>query len=352
MEDHLKMCRLEEVACEFSGVGCEDRFPRENEEEHIHQKSQSHLSVTAATLVTVNQQLKHRVQDQQDKIENLEKKALDQDQKIQDQEQKMQDQNQKIQEQDQKIQDQDQKIQDQDQDQYIQDHDNKLKDHEKKLQDQEKKFMDQEKKLQDQEKKIQDQEKMLYEQKQKMDQKIQEQDQNVQDLQKTLQEKEQLSQKLEMRILQLETQNILSKRFTVENFSKRKTRISTPGMYTHIPGYKFHIVILPTGASRCTNETMLTYVYMEHGEYDDQLVWPAKAKFTLELVNQKNGDNIKAEVLQEWKKPSQAEFLEVFDCLIVNQCHAFMKLCNIDDFLHNDSLHFRLTVEVMVDLKV
>ena len=35
------MCRLEEVACEFSGVGCEDRFLRENEEEHIHQKSQS-----------------------------------------------------------------------------------------------------------------------------------------------------------------------------------------------------------------------------------------------------------------------------------------------------------------------
>ena len=232
MEDHLKMCRLEEVACEFSGVGCEDRFPRENEEEHIHHKSQSHLSMTAATLVTVNQQLQHRVQDQQDKIKGTKTRK---------------------------------------------------KDHEKKFMDQEKKFMDQEKK-------IQDQEKMLYEQKQKMDQKIQEQDQNVQDLQKTLQEKEHLSQKLEMRISQLEIQNILSKRFTVENFSKRKTRIRTPGMYTHIPGYKFHIAILPTRASRCTNEAMLAYVYMEQGEYDNQLVWPAKARFTL-LVNQ-------------WDKPS------------------------------------------------
>ena len=98
MEDHLKMCRLEEVACEFSGVGCEDSFLRENEEEHIHQKSQSHLSMTAATLVTVNQQLQHRVQEQQDKIQDLEKKIQDQDQKIQDQ-----DQVQKIQDQDQKI---------------------------------------------------------------------------------------------------------------------------------------------------------------------------------------------------------------------------------------------------------
>ena len=26
MEDHMKMCRLEEVGCEFSGVGCDVRF--------------------------------------------------------------------------------------------------------------------------------------------------------------------------------------------------------------------------------------------------------------------------------------------------------------------------------------
>ena len=29
MEDHMKMCRLEDVECEFSSVGCEDRFRRE-----------------------------------------------------------------------------------------------------------------------------------------------------------------------------------------------------------------------------------------------------------------------------------------------------------------------------------
>ena len=124
-------------------------------------------------------------------------------------------------------------------------------------------------------------------------------------------------------------------------------------MYTHITGYKFSIAIDPTGVSRRKNEAMLAYVYMQQGEYDDQLVWPVKARFTLELVNQKIGDDIKAEILKAWEKPSRAEaYLGVFDCLMVNGFHAFMKLCHIDDFLHNDSLHFRLTVEVMVELKV
>ena len=48
----------------------------------------------------------------------------------------------------------------------------------------------------------------------------------------------------------------------------------------------------------------------------------------------------------------EAAYLGVFDCLMVNGSRAFVKLCHLDDFLHNDSLHFRLTVEVMVELKV
>ena len=34
MEDHMKMCCLEEVECEFRGVGCEERFRREDQEKH------------------------------------------------------------------------------------------------------------------------------------------------------------------------------------------------------------------------------------------------------------------------------------------------------------------------------
>ena len=57
MEDHMKMCRLEEVGCEFSGVGCDDRFIREDQEEHTRQNSQKHLTLTASLAVETKEQL-------------------------------------------------------------------------------------------------------------------------------------------------------------------------------------------------------------------------------------------------------------------------------------------------------
>ena len=56
-------------------------------------------------------------------------------------------------------------------------------------------------------------------------------------------------------------------------------------MYTYIPGYKFSIVIYPIGVLTCANEAMFAHIYTEQGEYDDQLVWPAKAKFSLWTVH-------------------------------------------------------------------
>ena len=145
----------------------------------------------------------------------------------------------------------------------------------------------------------------------------------------------------------------MTRLFTVQKFSTRKTRINVPALYTNIPGYKFHIGIDPIGGWTCVDKAMLLQLYVRQGEYDDQLLWPAKANFTLELVNQNNRGNIKCELLKEWEKPSQAEaILGAFHRLQVNGCNAFMKLCNIDDFLHNDSLHFRLTVEVISHLMV
>ncbi len=51
MEDHMKICRLEEVECEFKGVGCEDRFIREDQEEHARDNGLKHLTLTATLAV-------------------------------------------------------------------------------------------------------------------------------------------------------------------------------------------------------------------------------------------------------------------------------------------------------------
>ena len=330
MEDHLKMCRLEEVACEFSGVGCEDRFLRENEEEHIHQKSQSHLSMTAATLVTVNQQLQHRVQEQQDNIQDLEKKLQDQDQKILDQDQNIQDQNKKILDQYQKLQNKDQLLQDQYQ---------KLKDKDHKLEDQEQKLQDQIKQLQDQNQLLQNQ----Y-------QKLKNHEEKLKSLENKLQEQAYKFETSLMELVMEQEKFHLKHTLTVKNFSKEKANHRDavwkgPAMYTHLCGYKFYVGIWPNGLNSCKNEAMIVVLYAMPGEYDHQLVWPAKAKFTLELINQKGGKNVTAAVEREWCKPSQENvYIGEFQRRILKSYDIFIELSKIHDFVYLDKMDFRVTL--------
>ena len=79
MEDHMGMCRLEEVECEFSGVGCEERPRREDQEEHTRQSTQKHITLTATTMKT-----REIVQQRLGEQERLTQK------KLQDQEQSFQ----------------------------------------------------------------------------------------------------------------------------------------------------------------------------------------------------------------------------------------------------------------------
>ncbi len=111
LELHLKICRLEEVACRFSGVGCEDRFLREEEEKHMQLNNQCHLDKTADTLVQVNQQLQHEVQELKTEMASLNHNKQEQEQKFQEQEKKLLEQERKIQEQGLKLQEQEQKVQ-------------------------------------------------------------------------------------------------------------------------------------------------------------------------------------------------------------------------------------------------
>ena len=54
IENHRKICLLEEITCEFSDVGCKQRFNRENQEEHVLENTQQHLSLAASQLVHSN----------------------------------------------------------------------------------------------------------------------------------------------------------------------------------------------------------------------------------------------------------------------------------------------------------
>ena len=99
MEDHMKMCRLEEIVCTFEGMGCSMKLPREEYEDHAVQSIQEHLELTATETVKTKQELQRKLQEQEQKLQ-------EQEQKLQGQEQKLQEQNEKIGLQEQKLREQ------------------------------------------------------------------------------------------------------------------------------------------------------------------------------------------------------------------------------------------------------
>ena len=57
MEAHRKECPLEMVQCEYHNVGCKQRLPRKDLEEHKKQKMEEHLMMTKNVLAETNAQL-------------------------------------------------------------------------------------------------------------------------------------------------------------------------------------------------------------------------------------------------------------------------------------------------------
>ena len=103
----MKMCRLEEVGCEFSGVGCDGRFIREDQEEHTRQNNQKHLTLTASLAVETKEQLQQKLLEQDKKHKEEEKKLK---QKIEEQEKKLKEEEKKRQRQEDKLGEQEKKL--------------------------------------------------------------------------------------------------------------------------------------------------------------------------------------------------------------------------------------------------
>ena len=106
MEDHMKMCRLEEIMCTFEGMGCSVKLPREDYENHAVQSIQEHLELTAAETVKSKQELQRKLQEQEQKLQGQETKLQEQETKLQEQEQKLLEQDEKIGLQEQKLREQ------------------------------------------------------------------------------------------------------------------------------------------------------------------------------------------------------------------------------------------------------
>ena len=69
MEDHIKTCRLEEITCEFSDVGCKQSFIREKREEHVQDNTQQHLSLTASQAIATHQHQHMKLKEMKEMLE-------------------------------------------------------------------------------------------------------------------------------------------------------------------------------------------------------------------------------------------------------------------------------------------
>ena len=85
LEDHLKMCGLQKLQCEFSYAGCAAEFIRDHQKEHMHQNTQKHLASMAAATLRISQTFEQNLQQQQKAFEQkLQEQQREFDQKFEE----------------------------------------------------------------------------------------------------------------------------------------------------------------------------------------------------------------------------------------------------------------------------
>ena len=92
LADHMKMCSLEKLKCEFSYAGCEEEFIRDKQQEHMELNTQKHLALMAAAIAgiskTIEQQkateqnIQKQLQEKEEHIKTLEDCLQKQEKKI------------------------------------------------------------------------------------------------------------------------------------------------------------------------------------------------------------------------------------------------------------------------------
>ena len=337
MEDHMKMCRLEEVGCEFSGVGCDGRFIREDQEEHTRQNSHNHLTLTASLAVETKEQLQQKLLEQDKKHKEEEKKLR---QKIEEQEKKIEKQEKKIEKQERKMEEQEKKIEKEEK---------KMEEQKNKIEEQEKKKEKQEKKMEEQEKKMEEHQKKLNEVKKRFQDQDRDHKEENKMLKQILEEQGERQKELEENFLKLSRAFSFNGRFKMESFSKEKAKQvvctwKSPAMYTHVSGYQFCIGVDANGRGLGHGKSIYVAVWGMPGEFDDQLKWPAKAKFAIELINQQGGENATSTTLVDIERSTTPyKFLASFQRITIGGYHAFLEHSLLHKFLINDTLHVRVS---------
>ncbi len=311
MEDHIRMCRLEELDCTFCGVGCQERFVREQEDRHLLEHSQRHLSMTAVKVVGMSEQF-------ESKVLQLEGKIRDQEQTIGNLEHVLSEKQLEIQKLEEKLEE----VQKSQENNVVED-----KEMENKFQT----FSE-------------EMEKKCNAAREEMELKY-----------NSLVTKMQQDHELEVKQLWLIWKGISTgtdKRFEIEQYSEEKKKESqhdkkSGGMHTHINGYKFCIGVSLSGTGR--EENLVSFnVYAIKGWGDDTLRWPAWIKLTIEILNHRNGENARTTLLfSKWERPAAGRMVlrEPDD---LSGSASTVKLGHVEEYLLNDTMFFHVSDIIVI----
>ena len=77
--------------------------------------------------------------------------------------------------------------------------------------------------------------------------------------------------------------------FTMTNFEQHKKDCDqwySPAFYTHPKGYKMCLLVYAGGNGDGANTHVSVFLYLMKGVCDEQLEWPLRGKFSIQLLNQ------------------------------------------------------------------
>ena len=166
---------------------------------------------------------------------------------------------------------------------------------------------------------------------------------------------------LNRRVLKLETQPLLSNQglqvtFMVSEYSyKRRNdcRHDSKPYLTSLTGYKMRLMVYANGHGDGKGSHLTVSVKLLHGPHDDQLDWPLKAAFVIDLLNQLEDNNHHSLTVNyrgdgEHCKPGGSGWgYQTF----IKQSELDFNSSKNTQYLKDDKLYIRVTSKTMSDRK-
>ena len=136
---------------------------------------------------------------------------------------------------------------------------------------------------------------------------------------------------------------------TMANYAELKgkdTHWDSERFYTHPGGYQCCIRVWPNGGGEGHGTHVGVWLCSAPGQFDGTLPWPAKATFTLQLLNQhRDQDHVGVTKRIEWKKPTRyvCHFVGPFSMTLIPLTELGWNAGKQTKYLHEDCLQFRIT---------